>query len=329
MRRTIFAVLAATAAAKAATPAAPTPLCFTAHERSTLYCEAPPTADGPVQVYDDGEEPQRARKLWWRSAGGKLCTSKGCGQCVAPGRAGRIASCGAAGAGGWQLATDRANSLLRKPKALLLGAALLALPLLALLLSLPVKASDAKAADYAARVEAQRAPSKAPAGPILSLALTLLQYAGAWWFPWLAAFGTAINLFTLVLTAATVVLYLAAVLARPQRWLSTAVANAVGAAVGSYALLLLLRFRGEGLLVEQFGTVLANPAYAKLMGWMKAYGVWGMFGVSAMPLILHPVIVFGVVSGEESPHHRINTTASSTTNQSYHVNSYITAPPIY
>eukprot|EP00962_Isochrysis_galbana_P061813 scaffold45349_cov281-Isochrysis_galbana.AAC.1 len=45
----------------------------------------------------------------------------------------------------------------------------------------------------------------------------MLQYAGAWWFPWVAAFGTAINLFTLVLTAATVVLYLAAVLARPQR----------------------------------------------------------------------------------------------------------------
>ena len=82
------------------------------------------------------------------------------------------------------------------------------------------------------------------------------------------------------------------------RWISTAVSNAVGAAGGSYAMLLLLRAHGEALLTERFGAVLANPAYAKLMGLMKSYGVVGMFGVSTMPLILHPIIVFGVISGE-------------------------------
>jgi hypothetical protein len=83
----------------------------------------------------------------------------------------------------------------------------------------------------------------------------------------------------------------------PSSWVSTAAANAAGAASGSYVLLLLLRSRGEALLTDYFGSVLANPAYAKLMGLMKAYGVAGMLGVSAMPLILHPIIVFGVVSG--------------------------------
>jgi len=286
-----FTLCVAAAVAAAAAP----PLCFTAHEKLTLYCAEPPASDGPLLVYDDGELPQRARQLWWRSAGGRLCTSKGCGKCVAPGRAGRTATCRSAGAAGWVLARDRANSLLARPASLALGAALLLMPVAALVLSLPAEPLEAKAARYASQVAAQRSPT--PSGPILRAALAMLQYAGAWWFPWVAAFGTAINLFTLVLTAATVVLYLAAVLARPQRWVSTAATNAVGAASGSYILLLLLRSRGQAFLTESFGAVLANPAYAKLMGLMKAYGVVGMLGVSTMPLILHPIIVFGVVSG--------------------------------
>ena len=40
------------------------------------------------------------------------------------------------------------------------------------------------------------------------VAQNLLPLAASWWFPWVAAAGTAINLFTLVFTAATVVIFL-------------------------------------------------------------------------------------------------------------------------
>ena len=271
------------------------PVCFTAHEKTTLYCEVPPSADGPVTVFDDSAV--GTRTLHWRAGSGKLCTSKWCSSCIQRGADARAGSCRSAIASGWTLAQSRSNSLLRKPAALLLGGAVLSLPVMALLLSMPAAAPSVAVARYFAKLEAVRATPTLAQGPVLRAAVALLQFAGAWWFPLVAALGTAVNLFTLVLTAATVVLYLAAVLGRPSRWVSTALANAVGAAAGSYALLLLLRSHGESLLADRFGAVLANPSFDKLMSAMQAHGAAGMLGVSCLPLILHPVVLFGYVSG--------------------------------
>ena len=55
----------------------------------------------------------------------------------------------------------------------------------------------------------------AAAGGIARVASGLLRFAAQPWFPWVAAAGTAINLFTIVFTAATVVLFLGAVLGSP------------------------------------------------------------------------------------------------------------------
>ena len=44
-------------------------------------------------------------------------------------------------------------------------------------------------------------------------------------------------------------------------------------------------------------TVLASPAWAKAYGLLEAYGAFGMFLISCLPIFLHPVIVFGVISG--------------------------------
>ena len=59
----------------------------------------------------------------------------------------------------------------------------------------------------------------------------------------------------------------------------------------------LLRQRGEGVLVEHFPAVLASPAWAKTMAVMQQYGLAGMILVASLPLILHPVIAFGILSG--------------------------------
>jgi len=62
-------------------------------------------------------------------------------------------------------------------------------------------------------------------------------------------------------------------------------------------LLLLLRQQGDGLLLERFPSVLASPAWAKTTAVMQQYGVAGMLLVASLPLILHPVIAFGMLSG--------------------------------
>jgi len=130
-----------------------------------------------------------------------------------------------------------------------------------------------------------------------SLVAWLLRFAAAWWFPIVAAAGTAINMFTIIFTGATVVVFLAAILGQPKRWASTAIANAAGATLGTAILLALCREQGIEYLNTTFPLVLASPAWAKATGLMTTYGVGGMLLVSSMPIILHPVIVFGILSG--------------------------------
>ena len=255
-------------------------LCFTAHEQTALYCREQPVA-GPLRVYDDSgahgllsRTPQRARTMHF-SRRGQLCT-------------GRRACWGAP-----KLPVHilEANADLPRPYAILLTLVCLLVPAAVL-----YTASKRQATPSAA---AAAAPSGGGGGGsrIARVASGLLRFAGQPWFPWVAGLATAINLFTIVFTAATVVLFLGAVLGRPKRWRSTAVANALGATAGSAVLLLLLRQRGEGLLVEQFPAVLASPAWAKTTAIMQQYGVAGMVLVASLPLILHPVIAFGILSG--------------------------------
>ena len=82
-----------------------------------------------------------------------------------------------------------------------------------------------------------------------------------------------------------------------RRWYVAAVANALGATLGTAVLLYLVRERGLEYLNETFPILLASPAWAKATGLMQTYGVGGMLLVSSLPIILHPVIAFGMLSG--------------------------------
>ena len=136
--------------------------------------------------------------------------------------------------------------------------------------------------------EPQRGPSFVP---------WLLRFASQPWFPLVAGAATAMNMFTIVFTAATVVLFMAAVLGRPRKFVLAAVVNAAGATLGTAILLLLVRDRGLSYIDESFPNMLASPAWLKAMGLMDTYGAAGMLLVSTMPILLHPVIAFGMVAG--------------------------------
>ena len=118
--------------------------------------------------------------------------------------------------------------------------------------------------------------AKAAPGGAAGFVDFLLRFAGAPWFPLVAASGTAINMFTIVFTGATVVIFLAAVLGNRRRWYFAAVANAAGATLGTAVLLLLVRERGLEYLNETFPVLLASPAWTKATGLMQTYGVGGM-----------------------------------------------------
>ena len=98
-----------------------------------------------------------------------------------------------------------------------------------------------------------------------------------------------------IFTGATVVIFLASVLGARKRWPVASICNAAGATLGTAVLLLLVRERGLEYLNESFPALLGSPAWAKATGLMQTYGVGGMLLVSSMPIILHPVIAFGML----------------------------------
>lgn len=213
-------------------------VCFTAHGQSELHCTQPPV-EGPLAVYDDSATmwsfQTRGRTFHFRR--NLLCEDRRCRVCLRPG--GQLGKCKRSAAS-WPVVPMRANADLPRPRAILFSLALVLVPLAALLEVLVLGASPARLADAAQ-------PRSLP----VQLAMSLVRFASAWWFPWLAALGTALNMFTIVFTAATVIVFLAALLGRPTRWRSTAIANALGAAAGSALLLYFLHTQGGAIACER------------------------------------------------------------------------------
>eukprot|EP00308_Calcidiscus_leptoporus_P025428 CAMPEP_0119370638 /NCGR_PEP_ID=MMETSP1334-20130426/16973_1 /TAXON_ID=127549 /ORGANISM="Calcidiscus leptoporus, Strain RCC1130" /LENGTH=325 /DNA_ID=CAMNT_0007387743 /DNA_START=1 /DNA_END=978 /DNA_ORIENTATION=+ len=260
-------------------------MCFTAHGSGELHCPEVPTV-GSLALHGEGS----VRTIHFESrcnpflhmgkcAAPKLCETKRCRRCLSPTE--EWVPCSKVSA--WRVILMAANTDLPPSYAVAFAVALICIPTIVLYAVWPKKRKSTEA--------------EAGKGVALKVALAMLQFAARPWFPWIAALGTAVNLFTLIFTAATVVLYLAAVLGRPHAWRSTAFANAFGATIGSAALLFLLRSQGVEMINEQFPTVFNSPAWAKMMAIMQGYGIAGMVGVAALPLILHPILAFGVLSG--------------------------------
>ena len=109
-----------------------------------------------------------------------------------------------------------ANADLPKPYAILLGLVCLLVPTAVLYTASKRQAKPSAAAAAAKPSAAAATPSGGGGGgggsKIAQVASGLLRFAGQPWFPWVAGLATAINLFTIVFTAATVVLFLGAVL---------------------------------------------------------------------------------------------------------------------
>ncbi|CAL1126912.1 unnamed protein product [Cladocopium goreaui] len=124
----------------------------------------------------------------------------------------------------------------------------------------------------------------------------LKAFAAAPWFPVLVGLLSGANLFLLVMSAPLVILYCSAVLANPNRWLYTAVANAVGTVLGCLVLIILMEERGMDFIKESFPATFTSKWWSWTEGMMQSYGSLAAVPVSAMPIILHPLIFFGKLS---------------------------------
>mmetsp|Transcript_55053 Transcript_55053/g.87221 ORF Transcript_55053/g.87221 Transcript_55053/m.87221 type:complete len:186 (+) Transcript_55053:67-624(+) len=124
----------------------------------------------------------------------------------------------------------------------------------------------------------------------------LKRFAAAPWFPIIVGALSGLNLFTLVLSGPLVVLFCSAVLANPRRWFTTALANAVGTVIGCAVLVYFIEIKGTDFIKEAFPSTFSSKWWAWTEGMMQAYGTIAAVPVSAMPIILHPLIFFAKLS---------------------------------
>ncbi len=250
--------------------------CRTSSRKGFVECRVTPS-DGPIDVYADSLFPTTPRKLHVRS--GKFCESEVCERCLANASGDVWRSC--RGKGVALPVVAKGNNLDLPPsRGVLFALLLLAVPIVV----------------FGALRQPQRAArAGGPAGRVEGTLAYILGFAAQPWFPLVAGFATALNMFTIVFTGATVVLYLSSVLGNPRRWRSAAVVNAAGATLGTAVLLLLVRERGLEWMSAAFPSLLASPAWAKATRLMQTYGLGGMLLVSCLPIILHPVIAFGML----------------------------------
>lgn len=125
----------------------------------------------------------------------------------------------------------------------------------------------------------------------------LQRSAAAPWFPIMVGLLSGANLFTLIMAGPLVVLFCSAVLANKNRWFYTAFANAAGTVLGSLVLVVLMDQKGTGFVKDAFPSTFQSKWWAWTEDVMKTYGPPMAVPVAAMPIILHPLIVFGKLSG--------------------------------
>ncbi|KAJ1622401.1 hypothetical protein T492DRAFT_600528 [Pavlovales sp. CCMP2436] len=130
--------------------------------------------------------------------------------------------------------------------------------------------------------------------------LGLKTFASSWWYPWVVGMLSCVNTFTVVLSGPLVILYVAGVLAngaKLQRRLTSAVANALGTTIGAAMLIALIEQKGVQSVTDAFPTIFASKSWERSKGLIEDYGFLGTIGFSAMPIVLHPGVIFALTAG--------------------------------
>lgn len=126
---------------------------------------------------------------------------------------------------------------------------------------------------------------------------TLRTFAARPWYPWVVGALSGINNFTVILSGPLVVLYLSGVLANPKMRYLVAVANATGTAAGIAVLMYLMQLQGNDYVKDTFPSMFQNKVWNSTQTAVTDYGHAGAVFVSAMPIILQPLVFIGLLAG--------------------------------
>lgn len=113
-------------------------------------------------------------------------------------------------------------------------------------------------------------------------------------YPVLLGFLAGIDLFVVIIP--TDVLLVSYVAIHPKRWWPTAIATALGSAIGAVVLALFIQKHGVSILDSIVPGMMTTHWFVKVNGMMKHYGALTVFLVSLSPFIQHPAVVLAALA---------------------------------
>ena len=121
------------------------------------------------------------------------------------------------------------------------------------------------------------------------------------WMPFLVSFLSFVNTFILVLSAPLTPIFLACCYVRGSPgFLKVVILNALGSMFGCWVLFALLRRNGESYLRESFPDLFESEKWTLCEYLLQEYGFFGCTLYSAMPIVLHPLVLLGALARMDS-----------------------------
>ena len=131
---------------------------------------------------------------------------------------------------------------------------------------------------------------------LLQLYETYRSNAASWWFPFFVGLLSGINMFTIVLSAPTALLYVSQPHDPTSKLVLAAVINAAGTLVGVVGVVYMVEINGTDWIESSFPSIFASKSWDWTKNMMQQNGFPGTVVASSMPVILHPIILFGMVA---------------------------------
>lgn len=129
----------------------------------------------------------------------------------------------------------------------------------------------------------------------------LVGHAAAWWFPLLVAVLSLANTFVLFAGGPLALLFCAAAAAQKQRFVFVALTNAAGVTLGIAIFAVLLEHHGDEWARASFPSVFSSGTWQTTESLVQSYGGGGIFLVSCLPVLLHPVVIVGMLAHIKLP----------------------------
>ena len=87
---------------------------------------------------------------------------------------------------------------------------------------------------------------------------------------------------------------------QPKNWFRVAFVNAFGTIIGVMGVVYFVQLKGTDYIKDLNPKIFESSTWEKTSDVMKNYGAAGTVMASAMPVVLHPIILFGMLAGMDN-----------------------------